>query len=119
MFSATEEINGQAWQYGNGRAQHICEMLVERHSSVCGTGSREGDRYSQNGVRADARLCGGSVERDHCPVQFKLLREDPASKRVMKHSANIRCRATAAQPLVSPGISVPELKSLSCSGRSS
>ncbi len=70
---------------------------------MCGTSSREGDRYSQNGVRADARLCGGAVERDHRPIQFRLLREDPASKRVMKHSANIRCRATATQPLVSPG----------------
>src|ERR1700692_38352 len=82
-------------------------------------GSREGDGHGQNGIRADSRFGGSSIERDHRPVQFTLIGELTLTQCALKYSANICCRATAAQTVISLGIPVPEFESFSTPGRCS
>src|SRR5260221_4698888 len=117
MLPTAEKIDGQPRKHVHGSTQHVGEMLVETNATFPGVGSREGDGHGQNGIRAESRFGGGSIERDHRSVQFSLVSEHTARQRALKLSANICCCATAAQTLISLWITVPKLESFSTPGR--
>src|SRR5882724_9693989 len=117
MFSAAEKIDSQARQPIHGSTQHVGEMLVERNATFRCVGSREGDGDRQDGIRTNSRFGGSSIERDHRLIQFSLVSKHTARQRLLKHSANICCRATAAQTLISLWIPVPKFESFSTPGR--
>src|ERR1700691_2686961 len=116
MLAAAEKIDGQARQRVRRSAHHVGEMLVERNTKLHRSGPCEGDGYSQNGIRSDSRFYRRSVEPDHRSIQFSLVCEHPAGQSILKRSANVRCRATAAQSLVSLWIHVTQFESLSAPG---
>src|SRR5712664_2403663 len=119
MLPTAEKIDGQPRKHVHGSTQHVGEMLVERNATFLCMGSREGDGHGQNGIRAESRFGGGSIERDHCSVQFSLVSEHTSRQRALKLSANICCRATTAQSVISLWIPVPKLESLGTPGRCS
>ncbi len=56
-----------------GSAVQIGDMSVERHALRLGSSFCRGQRYSQNGVRAQAGLVLGAIELDHGTVQALLI----------------------------------------------
>mmetsp|Transcript_5572 Transcript_5572/g.34558 ORF Transcript_5572/g.34558 Transcript_5572/m.34558 type:complete len:232 (+) Transcript_5572:2307-3002(+) len=56
-----------------GVPRKICQVLVQGHSFLCGSGLGHGHGHGKDGVGPELPLVGGAVELDHELVQFLLL----------------------------------------------
>ena len=101
---------------GSTRALAPPTTAVERHPRIGGGRLRDGERRSEDRVRAEPRLRRGAVERDERAVDAALVGGVEPEERVGDLAVDVADRA--GDPLPQPGVAaVAELDGLVLTGR--
>ncbi len=103
---------------GENTGADAAQVAIERCAFGSGSSARERQRDSQNGIRSETALVGGSVQVDHHAVEFRLLCRVVAFQRLGDLAIDVGHGFRGPFAEVAVLITVPEFHSLMLAGGS-